>query len=138
MDKHAVQRSGPKRASLVTTAFPEVLKQLSIDEVRFLNRVFASKNAARDAIVSRREIRSIAEEINSAGGDNPMVRIVGIGVNPAHEIEEKGTPRIKNEKPEEIPTVHADNLKRLGLIERDDPPPAIPGDKSQIKFSFLS
>jgi Abortive infection alpha len=89
----------PKRASLVTTAFPEILKQLCIEEVRFLNKIFATNPSP--------EVDSMDTEENDFTIQYVTARLTGVS---------KSLPKLKNIKIEHIDSIHCDNLKRLGLI----------------------
>ncbi|SRR5579871_247783 len=91
----------PERASLVTTAFPEILRQLCIDEVRFLNRVFSGREIEREPSVGHLSPDEAVKRLTYRR--NLRLRTM--------------RKWLINEVAERLAAVHLDNLKRLGLIE---------------------
>jgi|ERR1044071_62901 hypothetical protein len=134
----------PKRASLVTTAYPEILKQLCIVEVKFLEGIFDTRRSFKYSddpakVVDVRktksdyEIEPLGKKGNIASKFRPKIHAIG----KAPVGEEMGfktfsaTPKLRNSQTQEIRTIYFDNMTRLGLISTDNP---LDGSNQNILF----
>jgi hypothetical protein len=94
----------PHRKLLVTTAYPEILRQLCIEEVRFLNRIFETRVVVPERNVSHLPPQEAIDTLQFSNYFKGLSIIL----------------RLKNSVNEAIETIHLENLKRLGLIEIDE------------------
>lgn len=131
----------PKRASLVTTAFPEILKQICIEEVRFLTRMFETKN---DQVLSANRSTDVGvERLRMATAEAWQDILDGIISGQDSPDVFRPVGKIRNNKREEIEAVYFYNLKRLGLIEMEkildgSPEAPIVGNKTILKAGSCS
>jgi hypothetical protein len=134
----------PKRASLVTTAYPEILKQLCIEEVKFLEGIFNTREAFKYSddpakVVDVRKTKSdyeieepLGKKGNIASKLRPKIHAIGRGLGEGMAFKTLGaTPKLRNSQTQEIRTIYFDNMTRLGLISTDKP---LDGSNQNILF----